>query len=79
MTRLILSGWTKSRMPTTTKEEFLAVEGESSGSEGYTTDHASPSQSTCRGSLEALPHGGWWVQHWSLWQGLWKVKAVTGV
>lgn len=53
-TRSTLSGWTRSRTPTTTTEGFLAVEEkESSGSEGYTTAHASPSPSTA--SFKSLP------------------------
>ncbi|KAG2347113.1 hypothetical protein BDR05DRAFT_987725 [Suillus weaverae] len=53
-TRSTLSGWTRSRTPTTTTEGFLAVEErESSGSEGYTTAHASPSPSTT--SFKSLP------------------------
>ncbi|KAG0704129.1 hypothetical protein DFH29DRAFT_913089 [Suillus ampliporus] len=53
-TRSTLSGWTRSRTPTTTTEAFLAVEErESSGSEGYTTAHASPSPSTA--SFKSLP------------------------
>ncbi|KAG2366333.1 hypothetical protein BDR07DRAFT_1480198 [Suillus spraguei] len=53
-TRSTLSGWTRSRTPTTTTEGFLAVEErDSSGSEGYTTAHASPSPSTA--SFKSLP------------------------
>ena len=53
-TRSTLSGWTRSRTPTTTTEGFLAVEEkESSGSEGYNTAHTTPSSST--GSFKSLP------------------------
>lgn len=54
-TRSTLSGWTRSRTPTTTTEGFLAVEErESSGSEGYNTAHASPSPGSTA-SFKSLP------------------------
>lgn len=53
-TRSTLSGWTRSRTPTTTTEGILVVEErESSGSEGYNTAHDSPSPSTA--SFKSLP------------------------